>query len=206
MQPTQPLSHASNPTAPRPRVRRLHAAWQTTWRTTHKPTTGVTRTTQLLAYAVPLAVLPSSIRRLPAALDDGTAPGERAYIILLSILSEALAFTAIGLIAPWGEVFPRRTPLLGGRRVPLRATVIASATAATLLTLGTTLTLVTQILGTTIRGDALPADFPGEAGGWQSAWFYACYAPLILWGPLLAALTHAYWKRRRAGTPRSPGT
>ncbi|MFC9127817.1 hypothetical protein ACFT4A_13295 [Streptomyces sp. NPDC057099] len=195
----QPLPHAENPTVPRPR--RLRTAWQAA----HQPTAGVSRPIQLLAYAVPLVVLPSGIWRLPAVLDDGTGPGEGAYIVFLSILSEALAFTAIGLIARWGEVFPRWIPLLGGRRVPLGPTVIASATAATLLTLGTTLTLVTQILGTTIRGDALPANFPSEAGGWETAWFYACYAPLILWGPLLAVLTIAYGKRRRAGSPRSAG-
>ncbi|WP_235787191.1 hypothetical protein [Streptomyces mutabilis] len=53
-------------------------------------------------------------------------------------------------------------------------------------------------MGTTIRGDDLPADYPSEKGGWQTAWFYVCYAPLILWGPLLAVLTIAYWKRHRA--------
>lgn len=24
-----------------------------------------------------------------------------------------------------------------------------------------------------------------------------CYAPLVLWGPLLGAVTVAYWRRRR---------
>ncbi|MGX1562374.1 hypothetical protein [Streptomyces sp. NPDC055506] len=187
----QPLPHAENPTAPR--TGRLRTAWQAA----HQPAAGVPRRLQLLAYAVPLAVLPSGIWRLPALLDDGTGPGEQVYIVFLSVLSEALAFTAIGLIARWGEVFPSWVPLLRGRRVPVRATVITSATAATILTLGTALTLVTQILGTTIRGDALPANSPGEIGGWETAWFYACYAPLILWGPLLAVLTVAYGKRRR---------
>ncbi|MGI5426526.1 hypothetical protein [Streptomyces sp. CA-179760] len=195
----QPLPHAENPTAPSPG--RLRAAWQAA----HQPTAGVPRHIQLLAYAVPLTVLPSGIWRLPAVLDDGIGPGEQAYIVFLSVLSEALAFTAIGLIARWGEVFPRWIPLLGGRRVPMRATVITSAIAATVLTLGTALILVTQILGTTIRGDALPANYPGEAGGWETAWFYACYAPLILWGPLLAVLTLAYGKRRLGGAPRSAG-
>jgi glycerol-3-phosphate acyltransferase PlsY len=151
---------------------------------------------QLVAYAVPLAVLPSSIWRLPAAFDDGIGLGEKAYIVLLSILSEALAFTAIGLIAGWGEVFPRWMPFLQGRRVPTKATVILAAIGATILTLITVLSLVTQFMGTTLRGDDLPANFPTEVGGWETAWFYVCYAPLILWGPLLAVLTVAYWKRR----------
>jgi hypothetical protein len=38
----------------------------------------------------------------------------------------------------------------------------------------------------------------GRAGGREPAWFYLCYAPLVLWGPLLAVLTVAYGRRRRA--------
>ncbi len=82
--------------------------------------------------------------------------GERLYVPSLPIASELLAFTAIGLIARRGEVFPRWVPYLSGRQVPRWA-----------------------------------ADFPGEAGGWESAWFSLCYAPLVLWGPLMVVLTVA---------------
>ncbi|MGX5213801.1 hypothetical protein ACWKT3_34785 [Streptomyces violaceus] len=41
------------------------------------------------------------------------------------------------------------------------------------------------------------ASSSGQAGGWEACWFYFCYAPLALWGPLLAVLTVGYWKRRR---------
>jgi hypothetical protein len=187
----QPLPLVEDSTTASPG--RLRAAWQAA----HKPAAGVSRHVQLVAYTVPLIVLPSSIWRLPAVFDDGIGLGERAYIVLLSILSEALAFTAIGLIARWGEVFPRWIPFLRGRRVPTKVTVILAAIGATVLTLGTVLTLVTELMGTTIRGDDLPANYPSEIGGWQTAWFYVCYAPLILWGPLLAVLTIAYWKRHR---------
>ncbi|WP_218005788.1 hypothetical protein [Actinomadura hibisca] len=120
------------------------------------------------------------------------------YILSLSVVSELLAFAAIGLIARWGEVFPRWIPGLGGSRVPTKAAVIPAALGATILTLAfTVLVIVNEIQGTTIRGDDLPADFPSEAGGWEAAWFYLCYTPLILWGPLLAVLTVAYYKRRR---------
>ncbi|WP_405859634.1 hypothetical protein OG361_33805 [Streptomyces sp. NBC_00090] len=60
------------------------------------------------------------------------------------------------------------------------------------------LSFATQVMGTTVRGDALPADFPSEGGGWEAASFYVCYTPLVLWGPLLAVLAVAYGKRRRA--------
>ncbi|WP_373299599.1 hypothetical protein [Streptomyces poonensis] len=152
-----------------------------------------------MAYTVPLTVLPSSIWRLPAAFKDGIGVGERAYIVSLSIMSEILAFTAIGLIARWGEVFPRWVPVLRGRRVPTKAAIVPAAVGATILTLIFTLLFtVSEIKGTTIRGDDLPDSYPSQASGWEAAWFYVCYAPLILWGPLLAVLTVACWKRRHA--------
>ncbi|MFH9043495.1 hypothetical protein ACH4FA_29645 [Streptomyces sp. NPDC017966] len=146
-----------------------------------------------------MTVLPSGIWRLPAAFGDGRGLGERAYVVSLSVLSEILAFTAIGLIARWGEVFPRWIPFLRGRRVPRRAAVLLAAIGVAGLTLLFTLLFIaSEIRGTTIRGGDLPADFPSQAGGWEAAWFYFCYAPLTLWGPLLGVLTVAYWKRRSA--------
>ncbi|GAB2620408.1 hypothetical protein GCM10027168_60590 [Streptomyces capparidis] len=192
-----PLVHVEEPATARPG--RLRAAW----RAAHEPAAAVPRRVRLLAYAVPFTVLPSGVWRLPAAFDDGRGLGERAYVVFLSVLSEALAFTAIGLIARWGEVFPRWVPLLRGRRVPTRAAVVPAAVGAATLTLAFTfLFVVCEIRGTTIRGDDLPADHPSRSGGWEAAWFYACYLPLTLWGPLLAVLTFAYWRRRRAaGSP-----
>ncbi|GAU71250.1 Syd protein [Streptomyces sp. NBRC 110611] len=189
----QPLLQIEEPTDARPG--RLRAAW----RAAHEPVAGVSRRMQLTAYAVPFTVLPASLWRLPAAFGDGIGFGGRAYIVFLSVLSKVLAFTAIGLIARWGEVFPRWIPFLRGRRVPTKAALIPAAIGATILTLlWTVLTLATQIMGTTIRGDDLPGDFPSEVGGWEAASFYVCYTPLILWGPLLAVVTVAYWKRRHA--------
>ncbi|MFI6472868.1 hypothetical protein ACIBL5_21735 [Streptomyces sp. NPDC050516] len=187
------ISRAAEPTG------RLRAAW----RATHEPAACVPRGVQLLAYAVPLTVLPSSLWRLPAAFDSGIGVGERAYIVFLSVLSEVLALSAIGLVAGWGEVFPRWVPVLRGRPVPMKAAVIPGACGATVLTLmWTVLAFSTQVMGTTIRGDELPETFPGRAGGWQGGVFYLCYTPLVLWGPLLAVLTFAYWKRRRVPSGR----
>ncbi|MGW7308197.1 hypothetical protein ACWGI1_21780 [Streptomyces sp. NPDC054835] len=169
------------------------------WRAAHEPVAGVSRRTRLAAYGVVLAVLPSSLWRLPAAFDRDIGAGERLYVVLLSVLSEALAFTAFGLIARWGEVVPGWIPVLRGLRVPTGAAVVPAAVGAALLTfLWTLLTPVTQLLGRTVRGDALPGDFPSEAGGWEAASFYVCYSPLVLWGPLLAVLTVAYARRRHA--------
>lgn len=179
--------------APRPgRFRRA-------WRAAHEPVAGVSRRMRLTAFAVVLAVLPSSLWRLPAAFDHGIGIGERLYVVFLSVLSEAFAFTAFGLIARWGEVFPRWVPFVGGRRVPMMVAVVPATIGAAFLTfLWTVLTSVTQVMGTTIRGEELPSNFPGSAGGWEGVWFHICYTPLVLWGPLLAVLTIAYCKRRRA--------
>ncbi|MFD8544529.1 hypothetical protein [Streptomyces sp. NPDC059649] len=192
----QQLHHTEEPTAIRPgRYRRLRAAWQAA----HLPVAGVSRRIQLAAYTMPYTVLPAGIWRLLAAFDRGIPLGERAYIVFLSVLSETLAFTGIGLIARWGEVFPRWIPVLRGRRIPPMAVVVPAALGATILTLVFTLLFpVSEIRGTTLQGNALSADSPSLATGWEAAWYYVCYAPLSLWGPLLTVLTVAYWRRRRA--------
>lgn len=188
----QSLQRAEEPPAAAPR------RFRTAWRAAHDPVEGVSRRMRLAAYAVPFTVLPAGIWRLLAAFDKEVGLGERAYVIFLSVLSELLAFTAIGLVARWGEVFPRWIPVLRGRRVPASAATVPAAAGATILTLLFTLLFIaSEIRGTTIRGDDLPAGSPSLATGWELAWYYLCYAPLGLWGPLLAVLTVAYWKRRR---------
>ncbi|MEV5595908.1 hypothetical protein [Streptomyces sp. NPDC052496] len=180
------------PTAVRPG--RFRAAW----RAAHDPVPGVSRRLQRVAWAVPFTVLPAGIWRLPAAFDEGIGLGERLYVVFLSVLSEVLAFTAIGLIARWGEVFPHWVPFLRGRQVPTAAAVVPAAIGAAFLILVFTLLFtVSEIRGTTIQGVQLPADHPSLATGWALAWYRLCYAPLPLWGPLLAVLTVAYYKRRR---------
>ncbi|MFF3710891.1 hypothetical protein [Streptomyces phaeochromogenes] len=127
---------------------------------------------QLAAYAVPFTVLPAGIWRLRAAFDAGIGPGRRVYIVFLSVLSEVLAFTAIGLIARWGEVFPRWIPFLRSRRVPTMAAVVPAAIGAAILILVFTLLLsVSEIRGTTIQGDDPRAGSPTLAAGWESAWY-----------------------------------
>jgi hypothetical protein len=170
---------------------------RTAWRAAHAPVAGVPRWARIAAFAVPFTVLPSSLWRLPAAFDGGIGIGERAYVVFLSILSELVAFTAVGLVATWGERFPRWIPGLRGRTVPTRAAVIPATLGAVVLTVLWTAAFITQFAGVTLRGEPIPADFPTQAGGWEAAIFYICYLPLLLWGPLLAAVTYAYHRRRR---------
>ncbi|WKD36310.1 hypothetical protein [Streptomyces xanthophaeus] len=187
----------------RPAGGRVGAAW----RAAHAPVAGVPRWARVAAYAVPLTVLPSGIWRLGllfvdhSEADSGQLPDWlplEVYVVLLSVVSELLAFTAVGLVAAWGEVVPRWIPVLGGRRIPVAAAAVPAALGAVALTaLWTVLAAVTQVAGTTVQGDPVPANFPSEVGGWTAAWFYVCYAPLVLWGPLLGVVTVAYWRRRR---------
>ncbi|WP_020576776.1 hypothetical protein [Actinopolymorpha alba] len=172
---------------------------RTAWRAAHDPVAGVPRWARIAAFAVPFTVLPSSLWRLPAAFDERFGIGERAYIVFLSILSEVVAFTAIGLIARWGEVFPQWIPFLRGHRVPTKAAAIPAALGAVVLTILWTAAWITEFAGVTLRGKPTPSNFPTQEGGWEAAIFYLCYLPLLLWGPLLAAVTVAYVRRRRNG-------
>ncbi|QFG25336.1 hypothetical protein [Actinomadura sp. WMMB 499] len=179
---------------------------RTAWHAAHAPVAGVPRWARIAAVAIPLAVLPSGLWRLPLAFghtmgfDAAAPPAERVYILFLSIVSELVAFTAFGLIASWGERVPRWIPVLRGRRVPPLAAIVPASLGAVLLTVLWTFSLAGQLTGTTLQGEPLPGDFPSEQGGWNAALFYACYLPLLLWGPLLAAVTYAY-HRRRNGRP-----
>ncbi len=174
-------------------ARRLRDAW----RAAHDPVAGVPRWARIAALAVPFTVLPAGLWRLPAAFDDGSGFGEWAYVVFLTVLSEALAFTTIGLVARWGEVVPRWVPFLRGRRVPPKAAIIPATLGAVVLTVLWTAAWVAEFAGVTLRGEPIPANFPTQAGGWKAATYYACYLPLLLWGPLLAAVTVAYARRRR---------
>ncbi|NUS73959.1 MAG: hypothetical protein HOQ05_11195 [Corynebacteriales bacterium] len=185
------------------RTGRLRAAW----RAAHAPVAGVPRWAPIAAYTISFAVLPSALWRIVAvALGEGDARSNGqmpdwlpvdAYVLFLSALSELLAFTAFGLVASWGEVFPRWLPGLRGRKVPTLAAVIPATIGAVIITALCVMVIVTTFTGTTVQGESVPSDFPGNAShGWSSYVFYACYAPLLLWGPLLGLLTVGYWKRR----------
>ncbi|KAF0836618.1 hypothetical protein [Nocardia caishijiensis] len=180
---------------------------RTTWRAVHTPVAGVPSWAATAALAIPLTVLPSGLWRIGVAFFDDEAAGKRGdlpawlpgelYVIALTLVSELLAFTAVGLIAAWGEWFPRWFPWLHGRRIPTPVAVVPAALGAVTLTIMWTAAFVTELAGVTLRGEPTPEDFPSRAGGWESAVYYLCYTPLLLWGPLLAAVTVAYHRRRR---------
>ena len=183
------------------------------WAAAHAPAAGVPRWARVAACAVPFTVLPSSAWRIAACtfhapivrgdvVSDVTSSGVPGvplwlYVILLSIVSELLAFTAVGLVSTWGEVFPRWVPGLRGRRVPALGAVVPAALGAAVLTLLWTWMAVSMSLGLRLDGRPQAATAPVSFGDWKGLVAVAAYAPLLLWGPLLGAVTISYWRRRR---------
>ncbi|NDU71747.1 hypothetical protein GWI34_03775 [Actinomadura sp. DSM 109109] len=109
------------------------------------------------------------------------------YVLGLILLGEVASLATLGLIQPWGERFPRWTPLVGGRRVPVRFAV----TAATLGAMAVLLYAAGYFYTWAHRSPGSPT------GAW--AWLMnASFAPVVFWGPLLIAVTVHYYRRRRA--------
>ncbi|UYM04515.1 hypothetical protein [Solicola gregarius] len=166
-------------------------------RTTGRP---VPRWAVIAAHVAALTPVLSSLWRLPlmfgiamgmddAFMDDMMSHplwARAAYLVGLGMLSDGLAFLTIGLVRPWGEVFPRWVPVLCGRRIPVLAVVVPAVIG------GLAATMVFTVAG--------PLGWPGNfdgVDGW-TVMMTACYAPLVLWGPLVLAVTFSYWRRRRA--------
>ncbi|MFC5905856.1 hypothetical protein [Streptacidiphilus monticola] len=151
------------------------------------------------AYAAALTTVPSGVWRIALALGlpvgypdevlrhDFGIPGRGVVSLVgLSLVTEALALLTFGLVRPWGEVLPRWIPLIGGRRVhPLAAVVPAGLGAVALTYLWSGFVFWWS-----------DEHHPAISGPWRDI-VGACYQPLVLWGPLLAAVTVSYYRRRR---------
>jgi hypothetical protein len=175
------------------------------WHAAHDPVPGVRPWVRRAALAIPFVVLPSSIWRIWFAFfvtgDNGRGDVPdwlpmQTYVVLLSILSELLAFAAIGLIARWGEVWPGWLPGLRGQRIPPAVALVPAFIGGAFLTAFTGLALVMDLQGKKTNGDPLPDNFPLHTDSWDGIVSIAAYAPLLLWGPLLLVVAAAYWRRR----------
>ncbi|MFI6154473.1 hypothetical protein ACIBCA_17510 [Kitasatospora sp. NPDC051170] len=173
-----------------------------------RPAAGVPRWAVRAAYVTALLVLPAGLWRILAVdlrvplMDVGptdAAPEwfgfEWWYVIGLSVVSESLAFLAIGLVSEWGEVWPRWIPWAGGRRVPVMAAVIPAGLGAAMNTLLWSYGMTMISLGYRVDGSADPGPAVSPTG-WKAVVFFGAYWPLAAWGPLLAVLTVHYYRRR----------
>ncbi|GIE89062.1 hypothetical protein [Actinoplanes regularis] len=168
----------------------------------------VPRWAVLAAHGAALTVVPSGIWRILSAVAhvplNTTATAARHdnlelitgwwYPIALTVVSELLAYLTVGLVAPWGEMIPRWVPWLGGRRIRIAAAVLPAGIGATVLTLLWTYSLSMIAAGRSIEGSV---NTGLHMNAWQQLAFWTCYGPLVLWGPLLGAVTIHYYRRRR---------
>lgn len=164
----------------------------------------VSRPIRWAAHAAALTLVPSGLWRCALALGwpsgfgagselhHSNFPGAGSfYLIGLSIFAEALGLLTLGLIRPWGERVPRWIPYLGGRRIPVAAAAVPAALGAAAVTAIT-------VLGAWVwngPGNMGDPSAPDGGGYWVMT---LTYLPLLAWGPLLAIVTAAYVRRRRA--------
>jgi hypothetical protein len=163
----------------------------------------VTRAELLAAHAVPITVLPAGLWRVVLGLGvplgfsataleaDGMPGWGTVWVVFLTLLTEALALLSLGLVRPWGEVVPDWVPGLAGRRIPPLPVVLVSGTGGVVLTVMWTFAFLGLL---PVTGLDRVDHFTGGPG-WRTL-LIACYAPALLWGPILLWLSYAYHRRR----------
>lgn len=150
------------------------------------------------AWATVLCTAPSCVWRVAAGfgVDVGFTgelgrlyhgPSFIFYVWTLTIVSQAAAFLSFGLVRPWGERVPKWMPWLRGRRIPPLVAIVPATIGAL------TVTTATAVIALMDGGPLSHPDFPHGTAGLV---LRICYAPLLVWGPLLLAITVDYARRR----------
>lgn len=167
---------------------------------------GTPRWAAIAAWATVACVLPSSVWRIAVGLGAPLGwteerlrleriPGYGTfYVSWLSLTSVLAASLTLGLIYRWGQRVPARVPYLGGRLLPLWLAAGSAVVGAVIVAGLVWLSIAhwSQVSGF--------ADRP--TSGW-ALFMAACYAPAVLWAPLLLAVTWAYVRRRASPTFRT---
>jgi hypothetical protein len=152
-------------------------------------------------YVAVLAPLPYGITRLAWALGiplgvdqdlSGTPLTARIGESALAMLAIGGGIVTLGLIRPWGEIWPRWVPFLAGRRVPVAVPTILGGLAALAITAGA-FSFVRLVLIDALGWQAEPAE-PATITGWGT-WAPGWLWPF--WGIALGIATIAYYHRRR---------
>ena len=160
---------------------------------------GTPRWAVLAAYGALASVLPSALWRTAvgfgvplgwsdAQLRSQDIPGSgTCYVLALSAGSILAAALTLGLVQAWGDRFPEAVPFLGGRRVPaLLVTVVAVGGALAVIGI----CFLSAVNWSSVSG------FAGDTWSPGGILMMACYLPAVAWGPLLLAVTWAYWRRQ----------
>jgi hypothetical protein len=114
------------------------------------------------------------------------AEGEDGLWLLGAYLATFGAFGGVltlGLTQRWGEVFPRRLPVLSGRRVPPLLAVVPAGFVSIIVT----------VAGLTYVRWTIAGRFALDEWG---AWLPECFWPI--WGAALATAAVSYHQRRKA--------
>ncbi|ASR34517.1 hypothetical protein BAY61_05390 [Prauserella marina] len=101
------------------------------------------------------------------------------------------AVLTVGLVRPWGEIWPRWVPLLRGRTIPARLPAFAALAVAMPITSAGLMYVRKKIRGE----DMGPAGASDQLGAWLPEMLWP------LWGAALAVAAIAYLVRRRLTTP-----
>lgn len=157
------------------------------------------------AWLAVLTTVPSGLWRMAMAVEIPVGASDQirhelygfpgwgtAYVFGLTFVLVGLALLTLGLVQRWGEVVPHWISFVGARRVPPLAAVIPAGAGAVALTL---------LWVSTVSNVGTIWDLYGLEGA-ERVMMMACYAPLLLWGPLLASVTVSYHRRHRAGGRR----
>ncbi|MFG1816016.1 hypothetical protein ACGFIF_19795 [Kribbella sp. NPDC049174] len=116
------------------------------------------------------------------AAELNAEPGIKLFGLGLGVIALTAGIVTLGLIRPWGEVWPRWIPFVAGRPVPIKAAVIPGAVAATLLLVSST-----SLIGLLWSSDAPTAENV----------LFLLILPFPLWGAAVGLATAAYYYRRR---------
>jgi hypothetical protein len=144
------------------------------------------RIATLVAAACPL---PYGLLRMTwltpwaVGLPDGSDPALRLFGLALGAAALGGAVLTLGLVRPWGEVWPSWVPVLRGRPVPVRVPVLAGGLVAVVLLASGPSVLAIGIAGLG-SGDLVEASF-------------LLLFPTLLWGAALGLAVTAYALRRR---------
>jgi len=110
-------------------------------------------------------------------------PGIKLFGLGLGLVALTAGIVTLGLIRPWGEVWPRWIPFVAGRPVPIKAAVIPGAVAATLLLVSSA-----SLIGLLWTSDST----------FLENVLFVLVLPFPLWGASVGLATAAYYYRRRS--------
>ena len=139
-----------------------------------------------------LCPLPYAMPRLTWLLPDPvgigadrvhTEPGIRLFGLGLGVIALAAGIATLGLIRPWGEIWPRWVPFVAGRPIPIKAAVIPGTGATALLLVGS--------------ASLFQLSWTADASTLENIVGHLLLLPFPLWGASLALATAAYYYRRR---------